>query len=162
VTLPILGWQEVIYSPQDQEELCKKVLHHIATTSSYMLQRGAVYNLTELEVFKDCFKLAIYYLLPFLKHSGFSEEREVRAIFTRDAEQFHELYRVSRGRLTAYLNVTTNLNIVDPPRVNTIPILAIRCSPSSLPGSEQLVRNLLKSKGYEGVEVTKSEIPFLS
>ena len=103
---------------------------------------------------------AILFFVPTFKNSKFSEEKEIRLIFTPEPEfSRRPKFRVSRGMLTPYHSLRELSGSRD--ESPHLPVHGIRIGPSALKElNAESVRMLLVQSGYPDVEIELSDTPY--
>lgn len=159
------GWLPVIYDPQEQLRIVKDVLLKSSRKEMETLWKVTLEQIPtipkSLEIIKGLEKgydiMRLQRLVACLKHPAFKDEREIRFVMTlRDSPQVH--YRQASGRLVPY--VVLHSNAGQHPKEQRLPIVSVRSAPTVRAETSLVVTELLRSLGYDDVEVDKSTIPF--
>lgn len=100
--------------------------------------------------------------LNYMKHAGFEDEREVRALFWVHPTWKFIHHRASRFGLIPYVEVTTQLAdeewAAEPAK---LPIRAVTIGPNAIRGdAEQSLRIFLEHHGYGNAEIRQSITPY--
>ncbi len=157
----ISGGRDVVYAPPVKDKEIKDSLEQV---SGYIYQ---YFKEQPREQTKDEF-FAFIRCMAFIKHNGFSEEREYRFLFIPDSERFKNMdgfkeagkefrkimFRESSRGLVPYIKLFE--------RSKPLPIEGICIGPyKDKKLREQSVKMYLRNKGLEHIEVFCSETPFV-
>lgn len=170
------GRQQGVCVEFDEHELADVLEHHNYDMSNenviYTQENSTVEARDELNrlisidgpgsstIRTDAFDRSIYLqflmkkYIPFFKNSGFSEEKEYRFVFTASGEIPEVHFRVSGGGYVPYIVLSPRDNI-------KLPIKKVTIGPSgNVEEVQSGIRFLLDYKGYKGVVVERSKIPY--
>jgi len=145
----------VIYDRNEQAAKVKEVIDHALDAVAHVSQLDTKQRL-------ECSKgvcgelfLKLVREMCFFKHSGFAEEKEWRAVHWLE-DPAHVHFEPRRGMIRPYVDFFTGVG--DPRK---LPVETVIVGSSQLvQQSRKSVELLLRSRGYEGVDVTDSGIPF--
>lgn len=151
--LPVIAnWYRVQYSNSKKDALADSfvvsALNDIATAG----REDRELVITEL-------RKHLIVLASTMKHEAFKDEREVRWITTNWAPVDVVHYEVTHRGFVPVLHVRTAGSDEEDPH---LPIVAVRCSPTSSPTIVRTIQGLLKQRGYvaASADVQKSTMPF--
>jgi len=139
-------WFEVVYEPEQQDELIRSFFQWLSLLPESMRERSEMWAAS----------LGISPLPALLKHNGFRDEREVRWIGP-------ELLPASAGPQPArkrHLPVGAYALSSGEGNLSTLPVVEVQCGPTCGPDIEANVLLWLAEAGHENVAVSRSQIPF--
>jgi hypothetical protein len=158
----------VIYDVERQRRLIDLFASLVASAYEADLDYVSEAGVSGATLYENCEGL-IHQVSPWLKHSAFADEREVRLTHVGEDRVYERLriptprrrFRTSKGVITPYLTTGDLLTVGKMPE--KLPIVEVVVGPS--PESELLKRGieeLLNEHGYDDVPVRSSEAPFRS
>ena len=152
------GWHVVLYDHDDQIDAADALLRFIATRAPDRPEEERI----RCHLVSSS-QLLLQTLVAQLKHEAFRDEREVRYVLSAGA---NPEFRVVAGRLKPYIAVGP---IVSPapdsdaaPANPGIRISEVKCGPTTRPGSETVVKELLDAHRLGNAPVTRSAVPYLA
>ncbi|WP_417234752.1 DUF2971 domain-containing protein [Arthrobacter sp.] len=160
------GWLPVVYEPSKQIEIAKSVLKRSSKTDMEVLWDTTVNQVPALSAGPEFTEhlergmdiMRLQRLTACLKHPAFQDEREVRFVIVRtDSPQVR--FRHSDNRIIPYALLHGGLAEDTHEKSGTLPIVSVKCGPGVRPETPQVVAEMLKNNGYDGVSISSSNIP---
>lgn len=169
-----LNLQRVIYDKEKQFAIAKIILHIYLTIMEWNQQKGTD---VDEDIFGSSLITNLYQQLVFFKNPAFSDEKEVRWVYTEDKKMFPgddtlapKRFRLDPNILVPYVTSTDVINMfkakgfpVGNAQSKLLPLQEVIVGPQE---NEDLVKKsiseYLNEKGYGFVKVRNSEVPFRS
>lgn len=153
--IPIVPlWHKVIYEREKQvgvaRELLRFLVDYAELNSTMESHRGFLVQ----------YRFFLRSIMLQMKHSAFSAEREVRYIVQIPNGE-SPLFRASASRLIPYVEVRPGRNPFLKDGKRDL-ITAVKLGPNAQPSAEVVVDRILCANGFSGVDITRSDIPYLS
>lgn len=161
------GWSKVLYEAKDQKDL---IIASLGLAASWCPPPGAIIDSEELSVQKNTAAANLISALLHCKHPSFSEEREVRMIFSIPVGSPCIQHRPGNFGVIPYIQV--NLVPMDDFPINEVPPFTT-LEPKRLPIRSIMfgpgidaelaatgIRSLLIVNGYPPIEMARTETPY--
>ena len=160
--MPIISVSKVLYSDSDKLKLILRTIRRYEKEYYVDLEHG---NPINMEDWSD--QLAKHLALEFInfKHPEYASEQEIRmAVSSSHLHHFQGIkHRVGKDSIIPYI---TSKDIYDKSfeellGTNKLPIIEVRVGPAvNQAMTAKSIKEYLTHKGYEGVSVIKSDVPY--
>ena len=153
----------VVYQAKDQQVEVDNLVQLAFRQITLALEQGKEEKKTILHEFAAALSYGLRNLAYLFKSEKFQEEREWRAIYlngdnTEERRQSVK-FRIMQELIIPYMEF--DLTPSAGAEQERLPIVNIVCGPGvNYPCAEKSLRMLLQAGGFQGVQITKSQIPF--
>jgi hypothetical protein len=150
------GWRKVLYSKRSHEAAARALIHGFASELIRLGKTEALGAPNDISSITMCWWYAS--LVPLIKHSAFSQEREVRLVRGVTSAFTNPLHRVSYLGVVPYVEME---RVTESGERAPLPLLGAHLGPIHYPEPAELgLRSLLRSAGYVDATVTRTATPF--
>ena len=112
--MTIIDCGNVIYNEMEQERIIKKVLFKIQEMYNILVDNEKKYDMDYVNwQIVNAFESYLNLLACYFKHPAFKEEKEVRLVFTNDADEPLEKVREKNGLYIPYVELTYNVETIE-------------------------------------------------
>jgi hypothetical protein len=155
--MPMLSVEKVVYDDR------QKLINLVRTIRRYRFEffKDIQYgNEIDLDDWPSALSSSLSVQFINFKNPEYSSEEEIRLVSSKDSLKFFKEinHRISEDRIIPYISTA---KIYDEEKRNNLPIKEIRVGPAA---NQDLtissIKEYLNNKGYSGVNVIKSKIPF--
>jgi hypothetical protein len=150
------GWRKVLYSKRAQDRAADDLIEGFARELIRLGRTDSLGATNDIASITMCWWYAS--LVPLIKHSAFSQEREVRLVRAVTSAFTKPLHRVSYLGVVPYVEME---RVTDSDKRVPLPLTGAHLGPIHYPEPAELgLRSLLRSNGYESATVTRTATPF--